>query len=146
MKVKILDSRITPDMLKPATEYSAGIDLRACIDTPIGLYPNDQVMVPTGIAVAIPEGFVGLIAPRSGMSTKHGIILANTVGVIDSDYRGEVKLAVWRRPKEASKFIIEPMERLAQLIVVPFQNIVEIVEELDATVRGTGGFGSTGKS
>jgi dUTP pyrophosphatase len=144
MQIKILDSRITADMLKPATIDSAGIDLMACINEPLAIYPNNQTLIPSGIAVAIPRGYVGIITPRSGLGTKQGLVLANTVGVIDSDYRGEVKIAVWRRPMEADKFIIEPMSRIAQLLIIPCTNYVEVVNELPSTDRGTGGFGSTG--
>lgn len=145
MKVKILDSRIKPEMLQPATMNSAGIDLRACLQAPVSLYPNQEVVIPSGIAVAIPEGFVGLLVPRSGLSTKQGIILSNTIGVIDTDYRGEVKVAVWRKPVEQPVYTIEPMDKIAQLIIVPMWNNVIIVNELDETERGTNGFGSTGK-
>lgn len=145
MKVKILDSRIKPEMLQPATMNSAGIDLRACLQAPVSLYPNQEVFIPSGIAVAIPEGFVGLLVPRSGLSTKQGIILSNIIGVIDADYRGEVKVAVWRKPVEQAVYTIEPMDKIAQLLVVPMWNNVIIVDELDETERGINGFGSTGK-
>jgi len=144
MKVKILDNRITPSMLQPATTYSAGIDLRASINENILIYPGEQFKIPTGIMVAIPIGYVGLITPRSGLSTKYGLVLSNTVGVIDADYRGEVQLMIQRKPIDEPAFVIEPMARLAQLIIVPCYTVIEVVDSLDETDRGINGFGSTG--
>ena len=143
MKIKILDPRIKPEMLQPATPGSAGIDLRACISEPEHWYHGDQVTIPTGIAMAIPKGMVGLIFPRSGLSTKAGIVLANTTGVIDSDYRDEVKVILLNRHRDTKRYVLSPLDRIAQLVVVPMTTYVEVVEELDTTSR-TGGFGSTG--
>ena len=144
MKVKIIDPRITEEMLQPATSGSAGIDLRCCINTEMPLYPGMQCLYRTGIRVAIPKGYVGLITPRSGLGTQ-GIVLGNLTGVIDSDYRGEILVCLWNRNYEGKPHRCKPMDKIAQLIAVPHNSIVEIVNELDTTERNGNGFGSTDK-
>lgn len=128
-----------------ATPGSAGLDLRACLDAPLTLQPNAWQLVPTGISVYIKDpGYAGLILPRSGLGHKHGIVLGNLVGLIDSDYQGQLMVSAWNRSSVA--FTLEPMERLAQLVIVPVvQAQFNVVTEFEATVRGEGGYGSTGK-
>ncbi len=139
--MKVRDNAIIP---KRATEGSAGIDLCACIDEDITINPGDIVKVPTGIAVSVPESFVSLLFARSGLSVKHGIGLANSVGVIDSDYRGEVIVALINNGKEP--YTVTKNERIAQLCVMPVAVLpIEVCHSLDDTQRGEGGFGSTGK-
>lgn len=146
MKIKILDSYlIYPSDLRPATEGSAAIDLRAAIDFPMTLYPQDTAIIPTGIACALPANQALILAPRSGMGVK-GLILANTIGLIDSDYRGEIKVALWYRKMEGPAITVQPKDRIAQAFIVNIgsPHEVEIVDSLDDTERGAGGFGSTG--
>lgn len=128
-----------------ATPGSAGLDLRACLDAPLTLQPNAWQLVPTGISVYIKDpGYAGLILPRSGLGHKHGIVLGNLVGLIDSDYQGQLMVSAWNRSSVA--FTLEPMERLAQLVIVPVvQAQFNVVTEFEVTVRGEGGYGSTGK-
>lgn len=129
-----------------ATPGSAGLDLRACLDAPLTLQPNAWQLVPTGISVYIkdPE-YAALILPRSGLGHKHGIVLGNLVGLIDSDYQGQLMVSAWNRSSVA--FTLEPMERLAQLVIVPVvQAQFNVVTEFEATERGEGGYGSTGKA
>lgn len=128
-----------------ATPGSAGLDLRACLDAPITLEPNGWQLVGTGIAVHLADpGFAALILPRSGLGHKHGIVLGNLVGLIDSDYQGELKISAWNRSGTA--FVLQPMERLAQLVIVPVvQARFEIVESFAPSERGAGGYGSTGR-
>ena len=142
--LKIMKVSENATIPKRATEGSAGIDLCACIDEEIVISPRDIVKIPTGIAVSVPNSYVSLLFARSGLSTKHGIGLANSVGVVDSDYRGEVIVALINNDKEP--YTITPNERIAQLCVMPVA-ILPIVEyeSLDDTERGDGGFGSTGK-
>ncbi len=144
--VKILDPRMRDQLPQYATAGSAGLDLRACIDAPIELAPGQTVLVPTGIAIHIGHpGYAAIILPRSGMGHKHGIVLGNLVGLIDSDYQGQLMVSTWNRGQSA--FTLQPMERLAQLVVVPVQQVqFNVVEEFTASHRGTGGFGSTGTS
>jgi dUTP pyrophosphatase len=144
--VKILDPRMRDQLPQYATAGSAGLDLRACIDAPIELVPGQTVLVPTGIAIHIGHpGYAAIILPRSGMGHKHGIVLGNLVGLIDSDYQGQLMVSTWNRGQSA--FTLQPMERLAQLVVVPVQQVqFNVVEEFTASHRGTGGFGSTGTS
>jgi dUTP pyrophosphatase len=125
---------------------AAGLDLRACIDGPLTLEPGDSKLVPSGIAIHIGDpGYAALVLPRSGLGAKNGIVLGNLVGLIDSDYQGQVFVSMWNRSKTA--FTIQPMDRIAQMIIVPVQQIEwNVVEEFDASSRGAGGFGSTGKS
>ena len=129
-----------------ATQGSAGLDLRACIDTAIDLAPGATTLIPTGLAIHISNpGFAALILPRSGLGHKHGIVLGNLVGLIDSDYQGQLMVSAWNRSSTA--YTIEPMERIAQLVVVPVaQATFNLVTEFRASVRGEGGYGSTGST
>jgi dUTP pyrophosphatase len=145
--VKILDSRLNDNLPAYATPGSAGLDLRACLDAPLTLEPNAWQLVPTGMAIYLEDpGFAALILPRSGLGHKHGIVLGNLVGLIDSDYQGQLMVSAWNRSSTA--FTIEPMERIAQLVVVPVvQAQFKLVKEFPAvSARGEGGYGSTGKS
>ena len=128
------------------TPGAAGLDLRACLDAPLELGPGDSQLVPSGIAIHIGDpGFAAIVLPRSGLGAKHGIVLGNLVGLIDSDYQGQVFVSVWNRGQAA--FTIQPMDRIAQLVVVPVLQVeFNVVEEFEASSRGAGGFGSTGKS
>jgi dUTP pyrophosphatase len=143
--VKILDPRMAGQLPAYATPGSAGLDLRACIGSAIDLAPNAWQLVPTGIAVWIKDpGYAALILPRSGLGHKHGIVLGNLVGLIDSDYQGQLMVSCWNR--SPTPFRLEPMERLAQLLIVPVvQARFNVVEDFPATQRGEGGYGSTGK-
>ena len=129
-----------------ATPGSAGLDLRACLDAPITLEPNGWQLVGTGIAVHLADpGYAALILPRSGLGHKHGIVLGNLVGLIDSDYQGELKISAWNRSNTA--FVLQPMERLAQLVIVPvMQAQFNVVSSFEASARGEGGYGSTGRA
>lgn len=144
--IKILDSRLHDNMPAYATPGSAGLDLRACLEAPLTLQPNAWQLVPTGMAIYLEDpGYAALILPRSGLGHKHGIVLGNLVGLIDSDYQGQLMVSAWNRSSTA--FTIEPMERIAQLVVVPVvQAQFKIVNEFPASQRGEGGYGSTGKS
>jgi dUTP pyrophosphatase len=143
--VKILDARMADQLPTYATAGSAGLDLRACIDAPLELAPNAWQLVPTGIAMFIRDpGYAALILPRSGLGHKHGIVLGNLVGLIDSDYQGQLMVSAWNR--SAVPFTLAPMERLAQLVIVPVvQAQFNVVTDFEATERGEGGYGSTGK-
>ena len=143
--VKILDSRMKEQMPAYATPGSAGLDLRACIDTPLTIEPGTTHLIPTGLAIHIADpGYAAMILPRSGMGHKHGIVLGNLVGLIDSDYQGQLMISTWNRGQMA--FTLNPMERLAQLVIVPVLQVgFEVVEEFADSERGAGGFGSTGK-
>ena len=143
--VKILDPRMADQLPAYATPGSAGLDLRACLDAPLTLEPNAWRLVPTGIAIYLKDpGYAALILPRSGLGHKHGIVLGNLVGLIDSDYQGQLMVSAWNR--SATPYTIEPMERIAQLVVVPvLQAKFTVVEQFDSSVRGAGGFGSTGR-
>ena len=147
LQLKILDPRIGNDIPLPeyATDGSAGLDLRACLDVPLRLAPGDTELIPTGMAVYIEDpGLAAVILPRSGLGHKHGIVLGNLVGLIDSDYQGQLFVSCWNRGRE--EFIIHPGERIAQLVLVPVvQARFEIVKEFSATLRGAGGFGSSGR-
>ena len=144
--VRILDPRIREVLPHYATAGAAGLDLRACLNAPLTLMPGDSQLVPSGIAIHIGDpGFAALILPRSGLGAKHGIVLGNLVGLIDSDYQGQVFISVWNRGNAA--FTIQPMDRIAQLVVVPVQQVeFDVVEEFNTSYRGAGGFGSTGKN
>ena len=144
--VKILDSRMADQLPTYATPGSAGLDLRACLDAPLTLEPNAWQLVPTGLSVFIKDpGYAALILPRSGLGHKHGIVLGNLVGLIDSDYQGQLMVSAWNRSTVA--FTLNPMERLAQLVIVPVvQAQFNVVTEFVATERGEGGYGSTGKT
>ncbi|MBP7564874.1 MAG: dUTP diphosphatase [Burkholderiaceae bacterium] len=143
--VKIIDPRMQDQLPAYATPGSAGLDLRACLDAPLTLAPNAWQLVPTGIAIWLRDpGYAALILPRSGLGHKHGIVLGNLVGLIDSDYQGQLMVSAWNR--SSSAFTIEPMERIAQLMIVPvMQASFRVVDEFPATQRGEGGYGSTGK-
>lgn len=145
LEIKILDNRIRDQLPHYATSGAAGLDLRAVIDTPIKLEPGETQLIPTGMAIHIGDpGYAALILPRSGLGHKHGIVLGNLVGLIDSDYQGQLFVSCWNRGKIT--FTLNPMERLAQLVIVPvIQAQFKIVEEFAESHRGEGGFGSTGK-
>ena len=148
LQVRILDPRIGTDYPLPAyaTPGSAGMDLRACIDGPLQLAPGQTSLLPTGIAIHIADaGLAAVILPRSGLGHKHGIVLGNLVGLIDSDYQGQLMVSAWNRSPTA--FTLQPMDRLAQLVVVPVvQPTFNLVDEFEAvSERGEGGYGSTGK-
>ena len=144
--VKILDPRMADQLPAYATPGSAGLDLRACLDAPLLLAPNAWQLVPTGIAIHLCDpNFAALILPRSGLGHKHGIVLGNLVGLIDSDYQGQLMVSAWNRSDIA--FTIAPMERIAQLVIVPvLQASFNVVSEFPASARGEGGYGSTGKA
>jgi len=143
--VRILDERIADRLPAYATAGSAGLDLRACIDAPIVLAPGAAELLPTGIAIHIGDpGHAAMILPRSGLGHKHGIVLGNLVGLIDSDYQGPLMVSCWNRGQ--APFTIEPFDRIAQLVVVPVvQAEFRVVASFDASERGSGGFGSTGR-
>ena len=145
LDVRILDPRLLNQLPQYATPGSAGLDLRACINAPMTLKPGETNLVPSGIAIHIADqGFAALVLPRSGLGHKHGIVLGNLVGLIDSDYQGQIFISVWNRG--LTEFTLQPMERVAQLIVVPVAQMeFNIVEEFTTSARGEGGFGSTGK-
>ena len=143
--VKVLDPRITALLPAYATAGSAGLDLRACLDAPLVLAPNDWQLVPTGLAIHLADpGHAAMILPRSGLGHKHGIVLGNLVGLIDSDYQGQLMVSAWNRSGVA--FTIEPMERIAQMVIVPVvQARLNVVSDFaQASARGTSGYGSTG--
>ena len=144
--VKIMDVRMADQLPTYATPGSAGLDLRACLAEPLTLQPNAWQLVPTGIAVYLQDPhFAAVILPRSGLGHKHGIVLGNLVGLIDSDYQGQLMVSAWNRSSTA--FTIEPMDRIAQLVIVPVvQAQFNVVTEFPASARGEGGYGSTGQS
>lgn len=148
LQVKILNAKIGKDIPMPSysTPGSAGMDLRACLEESLNLAPAETSLIPTGVAIFVADpGYAALILPRSGLGHKHGIVLGNLVGLIDSDYQGELMISAWNRG--SSNFTIEPGDRIAQLIVVPVQQVeFSIVSEFLSTERGTGGFGSSGSS
>lgn len=143
--LKILDPRMSDYLPGYATRGSAGLDLRACIDTAITLQPGATELIPTGLSIHIADpAYAAMILPRSGLGHKHGIVLGNLVGLIDSDYQGPLMVSAWNRGSQP--FVLEPMERLAQLVVVPVQQVeFDIVDEFEDSDRGAGGFGSTGR-
>lgn len=146
LRVKILDDRVRDHPLPHyATQGSAGMDLRALLDTPLELAPGGCELVRTGLAVHIADpNLAGMILPRSGLGHKHGIVLGNLVGLIDSDYQGELMISVWNRGR--TPFVLEPGERLAQYVLVPvIQAELEVVEDFDTSLRGAGGFGHSGR-
>lgn len=144
--VKVIDPRMADQLPAYATPGSAGLDLRACLDVPLTLAANAWQLVPTGIAIYLQDPrFAAMILPRSGLGHKHGIVLGNLVGLIDSDYQGQLMVSAWNRSDVA--FTIEPMERIAQLVIVPVvQAQFNVVTEFPASARGEGGYGSTGKA
>ncbi|MBW8828599.1 MAG: dUTP diphosphatase [Burkholderiales bacterium] len=143
--VKILDARMADQMPAYATPGSAGLDLRACLDRALVLEPGQSQLIPTGLSIHIGDpGLAAMILPRSGLGHKHGIVLGNLVGLIDSDYQGPLMVSCWNRG--ATAFTVQPMERIAQLVIVPVvQAAFRVVTEFGASERGEGGFGSTGK-
>jgi dUTP pyrophosphatase len=145
LDVKILDERMRANLPAYATGGSAGLDLRACLDEPLTLRPGDTSLVPTGLAIHIGDPrYAAMIIPRSGLGHKHGIVLGNLVGLIDSDYQGQLFVSCWNRGREP--FVVNPLERIAQLVVVPVMQVqLNVVESFDESDRGAGGFGSTGK-
>ena len=145
LDIKILDEKIRPHLPHYATPGSAGLDLRACIDEPITLRAGDSALVPTGLAIHLGDpGLAAVLIPRSGLGHKHGIVLGNLVGLIDSDYQGQIFVSVWNRGR--ASFTLQPMERIAQLVVVPVVQVeLNVVESFEESSRGAGGFGSTGK-
>lgn len=144
--VKFLDNRLRDNPPHYATAGSAGLDLRACLESSLEISPGQTVLVPTGMAIHLADpGLAAIILPRSGLGHKHGIVLGNLVGLIDSDYQGELMVSVWNRGHD--RFTLNPMDRIAQLVIVPvLQVTMNVVEDFDASERGEGGFGSTGKS
>jgi len=146
LQVKILDERMRSQLPSYATPGSAGLDLRACINEPIDIAPGQTLLIPTGIAIHVADpGYCAIILPRSGLGHKHGIVLGNLVGLIDSDYQGQLMVSTWNRGQQ--NFQICAMDRLAQLMIVPVAQVEwEVVEEFSTSTRGAGGFGSTGKS
>lgn len=145
LDVRVLDERILSHLPVYATEGSAGLDLRAAIPEPITLCPGDTALIPTGLAIHVADpGLAAVIIPRSGLGHKHGIVLGNLVGLIDSDYQGQLMVSCWNRGKET--FVVDPLERIAQLVIVPVVQVdLNIVDDFVESSRGAGGFGSTGK-
>ncbi|GAB4060110.1 dUTP diphosphatase [Uliginosibacterium sediminicola] len=143
--IKILDPRIKDALPQYATPGAAGLDLRAALDAPLTLQPGDTQLIPTGMAIHLADpGYAAIILPRSGLGHKHGIVLGNLVGLIDSDYQGQLFVSTWNRGKES--FTIQPLDRIAQLVIVPVLQVAfNIVDEFASSERGAGGFGSTGK-
>lgn len=147
VQLKILNPKIQQENLPQyATKGSAGLDLRACIDEPLILSAGQTVLIPTGLAIHLADpNLCAMLLPRSGLGHKHGIVLGNLVGLIDSDYQGELKVSLWNRSNET--FTINPMDRIAQMVIVPIvQAAFEIVDEFHSSERGSGGFGSTGQA
>ena len=147
IQLKILDPRLGNEFPLPhyATDGSAGMDMRACLDEPLQLAPADTRLIPTGLAIHVADtGLAAVLLPRSGLGHKHGVVLGNLVGLIDSDYQGQVFVSCWNRGKKT--FLVEPGERIAQMVIVPVVRAeFEIVEDFDASERGAGGFGHTGR-
>ncbi|NDP60537.1 MAG: dUTP diphosphatase [Oxalobacteraceae bacterium] len=144
--IKILDPRMQNLLPAYATSGSAGLDLRACLDAPLTLQPGETHLVPTGLAIHLGDpGYAAMILPRSGLGHKHGIVLGNLVGLIDSDYQGQLMVSTWNRGQTA--FTLEPMDRLAQLVIVPVLQVgFHVVDDFADSARGEAGFGSTGKN
>ncbi len=145
LEVRVLDPRIRDSLPQYATPGAAGLDLRACLDAPMVLQPGDSQLVASGIAIHLGDpGLAAIVLPRSGLGAKHGIVLGNLVGLIDSDYQGQIFVSVWNRG--ALAFTLNPMERIAQLVVVPVVQVgFNVVDTFEESARGGGGFGSTGK-
>jgi dUTP pyrophosphatase len=143
--VKILDSRLNGNLPSYATNGAAGLDLRACIDEPLELRPGQTELVPSGLAIHLSDpNLTAMVLPRSGLGHKHGIVLGNLVGLIDSDYQGQILVSVWNRGN--ASFVLQPMERIAQLVIVPVLQVrFNPVAEFSQSERGAGGFGSTGR-
>ena len=146
LDIKILDARLRDALPQYSTAGAAGLDLRACIDSPLALAPGVAELVPSGIAIHLADPrLAAIVLPRSGLGHKHGIVLGNLVGLIDSDYQGQVMVSVWNR--SGASFTINPMDRIAQLVVVPVVQVkLNVLDEFTASQRGAGGFGSTGKA
>ena len=148
LKIRVLDPRLGAEFPLPtyATEGSAGLDLRACIAAPLELPPGKAELLPTGLAIWVADpALAAMILPRSGLGHKHGIVLGNLVGLIDSDYQGQLMVSCWNRG--ATTYVVQPGERIAQLIIVPVVQVdLEVVEDFKATSRGAGGFGSSGRN
>ncbi|MBK7616495.1 MAG: dUTP diphosphatase [Vitreoscilla sp.] len=144
--IRVLDPRMAAQLPAYATPGSAGLDLRACLDAAVELAPGQTTLIPTGLAIHIADaGLAAMILPRSGLGHKHGIVLGNLVGLIDSDYQGQLMVSCWNRSQTA--FTIEPLERIAQMVIVPVvQATFRRVDDFDTSERGEGGFGSTGKA
>ena len=143
--IKILDPRMKDQLPAYATAGSAGLDLRACINEALHIQPGTTHLIPTGLAIHLADpAYAAMILPRSGLGHKHGIVLGNLVGLIDSDYQGELMVSTWNRG--SNEFVLNPMDRLAQLVIVPVLQVgFNVVDEFDSSSRGAGGFGSTGK-
>ena len=143
--VRVLDLRLHDTPPQYSTKGAAGLDLRACVDAPLELRPGGSALVPSGIAIHLADpDLAALVLPRSGLGHKHGIVLGNLVGLVDSDYQGQIMVSLWNRSGEP--YTLQPMERVAQLVIVPvLQVALNVVEEFGASERGAGGFGSTGK-
>jgi len=143
--LKIIDARMRDQLPNYATAGSAGLDLRACIEAPLTIEPGSTHLIPTGLAIHIADpAYAAMILPRSGLGHKHGIVLGNLVGLIDSDYQGELMVSTWNRG--ATAFVLNPMERLAQIVIVPVLQVgFRVVDSFEESDRGAGGFGSTGK-
>jgi dUTP pyrophosphatase len=146
LEVKILDERMREMLPRYATPGAAGLDLRACLDSPLALKPGESQLVSSGIAIHVADpGYAAVILPRSGLGAKSGIVLGNLVGLIDSDYQGPLMVSLWNRG--SASFTIQPLDRIAQLVVVPVAQVeLQVVEDFAASARGAGGFGSTGHS
>jgi dUTP pyrophosphatase len=144
LQVKILDDRIRGMLPHYATAGAAGLDLRACIDAPLALSPGSSQLVSSGVAIHVGDpGYAAMVLPRSGLGAKNGIVLGNLIGLIDSDYQGPLMISLWNRG--TAPFTIQPLDRIAQLIVVPVMQVeLEVVDDFTASTRGAGGFGSTG--
>ena len=144
--VKVLDERMAAQLPAYATPGSAGLDLRACLGEPVDLLPGQATLIPTGLAIHIGDpGLAAMILPRSGLGHKHGVVLGNLVGLIDSDYQGQLMVSCWNRG--SASFTIQPMERIAQMVIVPVvQASFRLVDNFDASHRGEGGFGSSGRA
>jgi dUTP pyrophosphatase len=143
--VRVLDARMAEQLPAYATPGSAGLDLRACVDAPLVLAPGESALIPTGLSIHIGDpGLAAMILPRSGLGHKHGIVLGNLVGLIDSDYQGPLMVSCWNRSQAA--FTVQPLERIAQLVIVPVvQAAFRVVDSFETSARGEGGFGSTGR-
>ena len=144
--VRILDTRLSDQLPSYATPGSAGLDLRACIEMPLTIAPDQAVMLPTGMAIHLDDpGYCAMILPRSGLGHKHGIVLGNLVGLIDSDYQGPLQVSCWNR--SAQPYTVQPLDRIAQLIIVPVKQVqFDLVDAFTSSERGAGGFGSTGRA
>ncbi len=145
LDIKLLDPRLRDNLPAYGTAGAAGLDLRACIDASLTLQPGQTELIPAGLAIHIGDpGYAAMILPRSGLGHKHGIVLGNLVGLIDSDYQGQIFVSLWNRGQ--TSFELKPMERIAQLVVVPVVQVaLQVVDDFEASARGAGGFGSTGR-